>query len=49
MNATKAMTQSRYTVYGARPARRPTARHFTHAIAVAAAFTFICALLIGAF
>ncbi|WP_024324145.1 hypothetical protein [Sinorhizobium medicae] len=48
MNATKAMTQSRYTVCSARRDRHPTARRLTHAVAVTAAFTFVSALLIGA-
>ncbi|WP_026618149.1 hypothetical protein [Ensifer aridi] len=48
MNATKAMTQSRYTVYRPQPARRPSAKLIPHSIAVAAAFCFVCALVIGA-
>ncbi|WP_026618688.1 hypothetical protein M728_002477 [Ensifer sp. WSM1721] len=48
MNATKAMTQARYTVYQAQPSRRSPANLIPHSIAVAAAFCFICALVIGA-
>jgi hypothetical protein len=48
MNATKAMTQSRYTVHPARTTRRLPANFVPHSIAVAAAFGFVCALVIGA-
>ena len=48
MNATKAMPQSRYGIYQAQMARRLSAKLIPHSIAVAAAFSFICALVIGA-
>ncbi|WP_167354085.1 hypothetical protein [Sinorhizobium saheli] len=44
MNASKAMTRSRYTAYSSRGARNL----IPHSIAIAAAFAFVSALVLGA-
>jgi hypothetical protein len=49
MNATKAMTQPRYAIYAAQPIRRRPVNLIPHSIAIVAAFSFISALVIGAF
>lgn len=46
MNATKAMTRSRYPTYAAE--RRAPVNLIPHSIAVVAAFAFVSALVIGA-
>ncbi|MCZ4091771.1 hypothetical protein [Sinorhizobium psoraleae] len=48
MNAIKATTQSRYTIYTAQPARRARGNLIPHTVAIAAAFGFLSALIIGA-
>ncbi|WEX76740.1 hypothetical protein PYH37_005069 [Sinorhizobium numidicum] len=49
MNAAKPMSQSRYTTYGAPSERRLLSRRLIpHTIALAAAFSFISALVLGA-
>ncbi|MBB4189161.1 hypothetical protein [Sinorhizobium terangae] len=48
MHAIKATTQSRYTIYSALPARRSRGNLIPHTVAIAAAFTFLAALIIGA-
>lgn len=48
MNAIKATTQSRYTIYAAQPARRARGNLIPHTIAIAAAFSFLSALIVGA-
>ncbi|MCA1404982.1 hypothetical protein I6F26_08700 [Ensifer sp. IC3342] len=47
MHAIKATTQSRYAIYAALPARR-SRNLIPHTIAIAAAFSFVAALIIGA-
>jgi multisubunit Na+/H+ antiporter MnhC subunit len=48
MNATKAMTRSRYPIYAAEPARRAPVDPIPHSTAVVAAFAFVSALVVGA-
>ena len=48
MHAIKATAQSRYTIYAAQPARRVRGNLIPHTIAIAAAFSFLSALIIGA-
>lgn len=49
MNAAKPMIQSRYAVFGATPQRRSHVHLVPHAIAIVAAFSFVSAVVAGAF
>ncbi|MCA1442591.1 hypothetical protein I6F07_20690 [Ensifer sp. IC4062] len=48
MHAIQATTQSRYPIYEALPARRARRNLLPHTVAIAAAFSFVAALIIGA-
>ncbi|WP_082909608.1 hypothetical protein [Sinorhizobium glycinis] len=48
MNATKAMTHSRYALHVAQPTRRLPVNLIPHSIAIVAAFSFLSAVVIGA-
>ncbi|MBD9648294.1 hypothetical protein JVX98_26390 [Ensifer sp. PDNC004] len=49
MNASRPMIQSRYALYASAPARRSFVHLVPHAIAIAAAFSFVSAVVVGAF
>jgi hypothetical protein len=49
MNAAKPMIQSRYALYGTTSQRRSHVHLVPHAIAIVAAFSFVSAVVVGAF
>lgn len=49
MNASRPMIQSRYALYAAAPQRRSLVHLIPHAIAIVAAFSFVSAIVVGAF
>ncbi|KSV79511.1 hypothetical protein N184_14805 [Sinorhizobium sp. GL28] len=49
MNASRPMVQSRYAAYASAPQRRSFVHLVPHAIAIVAAFSFVSAVVVGAF